>query len=294
MLVSNILPALLSVLQDFLALLQRAESGERVTLASPKKGPDGEATVLLEGDFYKRGKLRDVAKKRTFRVVVKRVNADESRGAVVYSMGYSGLIFSTLQLTHVLIQYEDKTLATPGTPFNFADSEQVGIELSSADSPVNWSDSNAMRHASSMVFVFDTLAEADKFVESVSRASKTSNGADFLASMRAKTVKREKKVEPAANAAGGSVPAAAPPLAKTSSRSSAKQVEFVTSYEGVFFGKGTLTNRWKQRSFKLKRASLDKEPDGAAKPSEGSVAFMEHDIGVLGSKIDDNTLIVLV
>ena len=218
-------------------------------------------TVVYEGMFCKRGRVRDTLKKRAFRMLT--FSSGSVRACIEYSIGYNNFIHSSIPISNSIVQFEDKSLANPAASLNFAENEYLGIAVTTTESPVSATDGGAavVKGTHSFIFVLEGIADVEKFCENLAKISISSNIPTFLTDLRKKNITREKAERPVT---------VAPKAVKSS--------DFIIVYEGVFIGRGTLTKTWKSRNFRLRKSSNGKTEDG-------TVALLDFDIGVLGCKI---------
>lgn len=232
------------------SVIERYDTGSIDTRASTSAG-----VVLLEGNFWKRGRLRDVVKKRVYRVILKRPEAvhSDSKGCIEFDMGENRILKNSFPIYNTIVQFEDGEDGKKGSS-DFYENELIGIKIYSCSRPLVADGSNISTVLSSSKNSVVMLLEGVRCVEALcmqlDKVSQTSNIPQFIDLLRSKTISREK----ARNIVLGSV---SPSSASASSTAAAVRKlapsDIKVVYEGVFLTRTSDAKKWKQRNFVIKR-----------------------------------------
>jgi hypothetical protein len=208
--------------------------------------------VLLEGNFWKRSRVRDIVKKRMYRVILKRSDGDpqDSKGCIEFDLGENGILKSTFPVYNTIIQFEDSVDGKKGNG-DFYENELIGIKIFSCALPLAKDNSNIAPVLASSKKSVIMLLEGVRCVEALclqlDKVSHTSNVPQFVELLKSKTISREKARSMVLGSvtSNGSISA---PAARKLVPSDIKVI-----YEGVFLTRTSDSKRWKQRNFVVKR-----------------------------------------
>jgi hypothetical protein len=214
--------------------------------------PEVSDTTLVEGNFWKRSKVRDIVKKRVYRIALKRPDADpqDFKGCIEFDLGENGILKSSFPLYNTVVQFEDSADGKKGNG-DFYENELIGIKIFSCSLPLAKDNSNISSVLASSKKSVVMLLEGVRSVEAVclqlDKVSHTSNVPQFVDLLKSKTITREK----ARSMVLGSVANNGSTTTQAARKLVPNDVKVI--YEGVFLTRTSDSKRWKRRNFALKR-----------------------------------------
>ena len=213
---------------------------------------------LLEGRWLKRGRVRNVLKKRTFRILSKKdgsaVGKDSSKGLFEYAFGNNGYFKKNVDVFNVFICFEPGTPAASGGTLDFSVSEIVPMEVHFLHTPIssNELDDPELRPppgADNIInFALEGISDVENFCKILDQVVLLSNISTFLKVLKTKIPNDSPPLQDDKVASKE----LASPSALSNTISAPK--EYVIVYEGVFIKRTRVVNSWKSRGFKLKKS----------------------------------------
>lgn len=262
---------------DFLSELQAPDNipkyDESAVFHRPRRGSvlggtDGEC--LIQGPWLKRGRVRNVMKKREFKIVWRKEGTVAgplaSKATFEYLFGDNGYFKKTIDIYHIYLRFEPGSSACADS-LDFSSGEIVPMEVLFLNSPIDIVKAAVGGPPASCVdlalpFALEGISAVEKFCDAIETASLSTNAVEFLAEVKAKPISRT----PAAHTLSPASPPqqALPSMQPPGPLSAPSSTEYTVVYEGVFIKKTRVMNSWKSRGFKLKKSVGAPDGEGYA------------------------------
>lgn len=250
---------------DFLSEVESSGKLPKFGVSGPKTLRDNSSSateLLLQGHWLKRGRVRNVLKKREFKIYRSKDSPsgqDSSVAKFEYLYGDNGYFKKTVDILHIMLRSEQGAPVAAG---DISASEVISMEIVFLKAPCNFDDMSQCAGSIDTIlpFALEELDLAEKFCDVIANCALSSNAESFKRLLKSRSMAVTiASPERSVVSFVGEVAKPFPPVAVSTVPAS---TDFKVVYEGVFIKRTKVMGSWKSRSFKLKKSDITNASGG--------------------------------